>query len=87
MGAAGTMVKTLFSSTKNKGEAFSGEMLMKRATGEGDAKPPEDTQTSSLGDEQIRNAILAERSRLIAGQSRKAAFAVGSQSTSSKGTW
>ena len=81
MGGVGGLFKSAVAG-RNKGQAISGEALMERATSERGVTPPDDTRIPSMSDEQIRNAILAERSRLLAGNSRKAAFAVRGQSTS-----
>jgi hypothetical protein len=66
-------------------KSLSAAFLAQRATSDKSLEPTAAMQTPTLSDEEIRNAILAERSRALSGNSRKAAFAVRDQSTSYTG--
>lgn len=63
------------------GDLAAWQKKQKAATDE-KLKPTAEMQAPSLSDEAIRNAILSERNRALAGNSRKQAFAVRGQSTS-----
>lgn len=48
--------------------------------------PPAETRAPSLTDQAIRDAILAERSRLLSGNSRRQAFRVGGTDRTATGS-
>jgi hypothetical protein len=71
---------------KKKADQAAAKSTEEQAAADAALVPPAETQTPSLSDQAIQDAILAERNRALAGNSRKQAFSVGNPNTSSLGT-